>query len=198
MTSLLDLIEDQIGDPQIRQLSRTVGADESAVRKAVAGALPLLVSGLADNARDRDGARSLAGALERDHGGGILDQVDDFLGRGDTADGLGILGHVFGDRRPAAEHGLGQVSGLDKGTAGQLLAMLAPLVMGALGRVKQERGMGAGDLSDLLGREREVVRSRSGGQDLLTSLLDRDHDGSMMDDALEMGAGLLGGFLKKR
>jgi len=29
-------------------------------------------------------------------------------------------------------------------------------------------------------------------------LLDRDDDGSVMDDALEMGAGLLSGFLKKR
>lgn len=198
MASLLDLIEGQIGDPQIRQLSNTVGADEDAVRKGVAGALPMLVSALANNARDTGGARNLAGALERDHGGTVLDHLDDFLGRGDTADGFGILGHVLGDRRPAAERGLGQISGLDKGKAGQLMALLAPLVMGALGRLKQERDMGAGDLSDLLGRERETVRSRSGGRDLLTSLLDRDDDGSMMDDALEMGADLLGGFLKKR
>lgn len=37
--------------------------------------------------------------------------------------------------------------------------------------------------------EPEQVHSRAGGQDFLTSFLDRDDDGSVMDDALEMGAG---------
>jgi len=198
MSALLDMLANQLGDTQIQQLSRTVGADEGQVRTAVAGALPLLVSALADNAREPKGAEALAGALERDHDGGLLDQVSDFLGQGKTDDGFGILGHVLGNRRSAAEQGIGRASGLDGAKVAQLLALLAPLVMGALGRVKQERGMGAGALSDLLGQEREQVRSRTGGQDLLSSLLDRDDDGSVMDDALEMGAGLLSGFLKKR
>lgn len=198
MSSLLDMLERQIGDPQIRRISNTVGADEGQVRTAVAGALPLLVSALADNAKKPQGAQALAGALERDHDGGLLDKVDDFLGQGNTADGFGILGHVLGNRRSAAEQGIGRASGLDGSQVAQLLALLAPLVMGALGRVKQERDMGPGGLSDLLGKEREQVQSRAGGKDLLTTFLDRDGDGSMMDDALEMGAGLLSGFLKKR
>lgn len=198
MTALLDLLQDQIGDGEIAQLSRSLGAGEDQVRKAVAGALPLLVSGLAENARQPQGAAALAGALERDHDGGILEQIGGFLSQGNAGDGVGILGHVFGERREAAAKGVGQLSGLDAGKAGQLLALLAPIVLGALGRVKRERSMGPGDLGDLLGRERDTLRQRGGGQDLLTSLLDRDGDGSMLDDALEIGGGLLGGFLKGR
>lgn len=199
MTALLDMLQSQIGDGEIAQLTRSLGADEDQVRKAVAGALPLLVSGLARNAQEPQGAAALAGALERDHDGGILDQLGSFLGGGGgSADGAGILGHVFGGRRDAAARGVGQLSGLDAGKAGQLLAMLAPIVLGALGRMKQERSMGPGDLGDLLGREHDNLRQRGGGTDLLTSLLDRDGDGSVMDDALEIGGGLLGSFLKRR
>lgn len=198
MASLLDLLQSQIGDDEIHRLSRSLGAGEDQVRNGVAGALPLLVSALANNAQDPRGARSLAGALERDHDGGLLDQLGDFLGGGDAGPGFDILGHVLGQRRPAAERGVGQLSGLDKGQAGQLLALLAPIVMAALGRMQRQRSMGSGDLADLLGRERETLRKQGGGQDLLTSILDRDGDGQVLDDALEMGAGLLSGFLKKR
>lgn len=198
MGSLLDLLQQQIGDGEIRRMSRTLDADEDQVRKATAGALPLLVSALAGNAEDPGEARSLAGALERDHDGSLLDQVSSFLGQGDAGDGFGILGHVLGGRQQAAERGVAQASGLDMAKVGRLLAMLAPIVMAALGKMKRERSMGAGDLAGLLGRERETLASRTGGQDLLSSLLDADKDGQIMDDALEAGMGLLGGFLKKR
>jgi len=198
MGSLLDLLQQQIGDGEIRRMSRTLDADEDQVRKATAGALPLLVSALARNAEDPGEARSLAGALERDHDGSLLDQVSSFLGQGDAGDGFGILGHVLGGRQQAAERGVAQASGLDMAKVGRLLALLAPIVMAALGKMKRERSMGAGDLAGLLGRERETLASRTGGQDLLSSLLDADKDGQVIDDALEAGMGLLGGFLKKR
>lgn len=198
MASLLETLQGQIGEGEIRKLSRALGSDEERVQGAVAGALPMLVSALARNAEDPRQAKSLTRALERDHDGSVLDRVGDFLGRGDTGDGSGILGHVLGERRPAAQRGLAQVSGLDEGKAGDLMALLAPVVMGALGKIQRQRSMAAGDVSDLLGREREALRSRGGGQDLLTSILDADGDGQVMDDALEAGMGLLGSFLNKR
>lgn len=197
MASLLDTLQGQIGADEIAQLSRALGADRDQVAKGVAGALPLLVSGLARNARKDDGARSLAGALDRDHDGGLLDQLGSFLGGGDTSAGAGILGHVFGDRDSAAARGVGQASGLDLGQAKQLLMMLAPIVLGALGKMKRERSMGPGDLGDLLGRDDEKLRRPGGGGDLLSSILDRDGDGSALDDVLEIGGGLLGGLFKK-
>lgn len=198
MGSLLDLLQQQIGDREIRSMSRTLGADEGQVRKATAGALPLLVSALARNTEDPEEAHSLAGALDRDHDGSLLDQVGSFLGQGDAGDGFGILAHVLGGRQQAAERGVAQASGLDMAKVGQLLALLAPIVMAALGRMKREGSMESGDLAGLLGRERKNIASRTGGQDLLSSLLDADKDGQVMDDALELGKGLLGSFFKKR
>jgi len=73
--------------------------------------------------------------------------------------------------------------------AGQLLAMLAPLVMGALGRAQQERGLDAGGLTNLLvGEQEQLKQSAPGVMGALGRFLDRDGDGSVLDDV----GGLLG------
>ena len=81
---------------------------------------------------------------------------------------------------------------------GKILAMVAPLVMGALGRTQRQQGLDASGLAAMLGREREAVRQTSPDQvGLLTQLLDADDDGSVIDDVAKLGSGLLGGLFKK-
>ena len=79
----------------------------------------------------------------------------------------------------------------------KIIAMVAPLVMGALGRSKQQQGLDAGGLASMLGQEREVARQRSPeAVDMLTRFLDADDDGSAMDDVAAMGTKLLGSLFK--
>jgi hypothetical protein len=90
---------------------------------------------------------------------------------------------------------LSQSSGISLASAGKLLAILAPIVMGVLGRAKRDQGLDSGGLAGLLGREREVHAERSPDLfGMLGQVLDSNRDGSMLDDA----ARLLGGFLKQR
>ena len=139
-------------------------------------------------------------ALDRDHDGSVLDDVGGFLGGGGaaSANGAGILKHVLGGKQSTMESALGQVSGLDAGSAGQVLQMLAPLVMGALGKAKQQNNLDADGLASMLGAESSALQKRSpGGADMLMKLLDQDGDGGVMDDLAKMGSGLLGGLLRK-
>jgi len=58
-----------------------------------------------------------------------------------------------------------------------------------LGRAKQERGLDAGGLSNLLAGERENLnQSAPGVMGMLGRFLDRDGDGSVIDDV----GGMLG------
>lgn len=210
MASIFELIESQLGQTEIQQLSRTVGAEPDRVQTAVSAAVPALLAALASNARKPEGAAALAGALDRDHDGGLLDQLGELFaapaGAGAAAaaapraaNGDGILGHVLGGRRPAVEAVLGKVAGIDGRQAGQLLALLAPVVMGALGKAKRSGGLDAGALAGLLGQEgHRAVAARPQAQGLLEQILDRDGDGQVVDDAARMGMGLLGRFLKRR
>lgn len=155
----------------------------------------------------------LGGLLGGGGGGGggmgdMLGALGGLLGGGGSAaprarspmeDGLGILGHVLGGAQQRAAGGVARAGGIDGGSAMQLMAMLAPLVMSVLGRNAQQRGLDAGGLAGLLGGE----MSRLGGGDpgargFLGNALDADGDGDVdAADLLQRGAGLLGAFMRR-
>jgi hypothetical protein len=180
--SLLDMLQQRLGGDAVNQISRQLGTDPATTQTAIAAALPMIVGALARNAQDPGKAGALANALGR-HDGSVLDDVAGYLGRGNTGDGDGILGHVLGGRKETVQTGLGQAAGLDPAKAGTLLAMLAPLVMGALGKAQREKGLDTGGLAGMLGSEQQRATDAAPGvMGMLTTLLDRDHDGSVMDD----------------
>lgn len=195
--SVLDLLQSQLSGNTMQQISRQLGADPQSTAKAVSGALPLLLGAMANNTSRPQGAQSLLSALDRDHDGSVLDDLAGFLGSNPQSIGNGILGHVLGDRQDTVASHLGQASGLNAGQVTQLLAMLAPLVMGALGRMRNQGGLDAGALSGLLGREQQRAQQAApeGLGGMLSHLLDANGDGSVVDDVARMGAGLLGNLL---
>ncbi len=107
--------------------------------------------------------------------------------------GGAILGHIFGNRRGQAEQGLGQTTGLGGANAGQLMAMLAPIVMAVLARMNRQQGLGPGGLTDMLGGETRRTREAGGiGGGLLGAVLDRDGDGDVdLSDLLNVGGSVI-------
>ena len=219
MSGILDLITSQLGSSGAGALSKQLGADENATSKAIAAALPMLVGGLARNAnKSPEGAAALSSALDRDHDGSVLDNVMDLLGGsggggGGALGGLaqlaggllgqkaapsratngdGILGHVLGQKRVAVEKGIAQSSGLDLGQVAKLLPVLAPMVMGALGKVKKQQNLDANGLASALNQEQARVEQTMPGMKPggLSSFLDMDGDGDITDDIMKLGAGL--------
>jgi hypothetical protein len=97
------------------------------------------------------------------------------------------------------ESSLGRATGLDGASAGQLLAMLAPIVMAALGRARSQNGLDSGGLGALLGGEQTRMQQASpDGFGLLNGLLDQDGDGQIDDGIAQMGGSLLGSLFGRR
>lgn len=196
-SSMLEMLSNQLGAGGIDQIAGQLGLGRAQTEKAVAGALPMLLGGIMRNSESSGGAASLLGALQKDHDGSILDDLGGFLGQGSGAAdaGMGILKHVFGSRESSVENALAGSSGLDTGNVRQILAMLAPLVMGMLGRNQRSQGLDIGGLTDLLGGERKAAQKKApGAVDLIGSLLDSDGDGQVADDLAKLGGSLLGGL----
>lgn len=205
-TSLTDELLSQLQGAPLQQIASQLGTDTSQTQSAVSAALPLLLGALGRNAAQPQGAADLFGALQRDHagsggGGGLGDLLGSVLGGmgggaggGSRGGGADILGHIFGGNQQRAEAGLGQATGLGA-NAGQLLQILAPIVMSFLAQRTQAGGMDAGGLGQVLGREQAQVQQQGGvGGDLLGSLLDQDGDGKVgLSDLFKIGGGLLGG-----
>ncbi len=193
---LTGLLNNTLSGSTVSQISQAIGADESSTSSAIQTALPMLLGGLANNSTSEQGASSLLGAIDRDHDGSVLDDIGSLIAGqvgGSTGNGAGILGHIFGGSQTPVEQAVSQSSGLDASKVGPLLAILAPIVMGAIGRARQQGNVGTSDLGGLLGG---AAQQMGGGSDLmgmLGGLLDRDGDGSAVDDVMGMLGGMLGG-----
>lgn len=219
--SISEEILSQLRGASLEQISQQVGGSQQQTEQAISAALPLLLGALGKNAEQPGGAEALFGALQRDHAntsggmdlGGLLGSVLGSAGGvGGLAAGLlggagggnarqlngeGILGHILGGNLSRAENNLSQVSGLNNAGVHKLLVMLAPLVMGYLGKqVAQGRAGNASILGSLLGQERQQVQKQGGvAGGLLASVLDQNGDGKLdMGDLMKLGAG----FLNKR
>lgn len=198
---LMDLLQGQLSGNLVNFLGEQAGVeDQQKTQIATQGIVSTLIGALAKNASTPEGAQSLNNALERDHSGGILDNLMGAL-TGKTQpeqpkalDGAGILWHLLGDKQDNAAKMIGQTSGLESGKVMSLMTMLAPVVMGMLGKTKQQNGLGVADIASLLMNTRNNQANQNPMMNIATQFLDRDGDGSMLDDV----AGMIGGFFKKK
>lgn len=210
MSGLLDLLNSPMGKQLISGVAGQTQQPENKTADVLSMAMPLILGAMKKNVSSPEGASGLMSALSGKHNGSILNDLGGLFGGGvdDSVmqDGAGILGHVFGNKQPQVENALSQKSGLDAGSVAQILKIAAPIVMGFLGKqtaqsnVSDSSGMNA-LLGSMLGGQPQE------NQSLITTLLDADGDGSILDDVagMVMGSnkkkgglgGLLGGLFGK-
>ena len=187
MDDLTKKILGELSGGGLAQLGEQLGVDESQVGSTLSTAMPLLVSALANNASKPDQAQALQQALGNDHDGSILSDVVGYLGNPQSANGAGILGHVLGDQQSMVAQGLAKQTGMDQDQIGNLLQIAAPLVMGALGQETQQQGLDTDGLASFLGGQQKAIDEANPMiSNLLNSFLDKDKDGSFLDDLLQM------------
>ncbi len=205
-SNLLEMLQSQLSDEALEKLSsRLGGVEKEKAAVATETALSTLVTALAKNASTPDGAAALNRALEQDHDGSILDHLSDFLGGRQpqnvnprAVNGAGILKHVLGEKKGGMVDMLSKMTGLEGDKTEGLLATLAPIVMGALGRQKREAGLDPDALGSLLRGTVEKKKAENPTLDMITSFFDKDGDGSMLDDVAGMiGKRIFGGLFKR-
>lgn len=197
--NLLDIIKAKVGEENVNRLSNNLGEDQGSTLDAISKAVPVLVSAMARNTRTEEGANSLAGALDRDHDGSILDNLGSLIDRPEESEGHGILKHVLGGKRESAEKAVSEKSGISMESAIKIFQVAAPIIMGMLGKKKKEENLNSGGLASILGsmassHENDNDEGGSGIGSMISGLLDRDGDGNVMDDI----GGMIGGFLSNR
>ena len=126
----------QVLERESDQIASRIGADPAQTRQAISLALPALLAGLQQQAAPGTG---LEQAVLQDHDGSILDDIAGYLAGSSnlgprTTNGTGILEHVLGAQQPDVQRALSQQTGLSMSSVAQLLPILAPIVMGMLGR----------------------------------------------------------------
>lgn len=192
-TNLIDIVQSQLSEDMIGQLSRQIGSTPQQTQVAASSVIATLVTALSKNTEKPGGIDALVSAVDRDHDGSILDDAMGFLlgnkkpANTNALNGSGILRHVLGGKQEAANDVLSKLTGLDKGAIAQLMITLAPMVLAAIGKARHKQGLtpqGIGDLLSGTVRSQTQQRTELG---LLGRFLDRDGDGSVMDDLMDIG-----------
>ncbi|AFL82233.1 hypothetical protein Aeqsu_2783 [Aequorivita sublithincola DSM 14238] len=200
MSGILDLLNSDLGKQIIGGISQETDQPADKTASVVAMAMPILMGAMKRNASTESGAANLMNALNSKHDGSILDNLSGLFGGGVNEDvkqdGSAILGHVLGGSQSNAINALSQKSGLDSGSVMKILQVAAPILLGYLGKQKQQNNVnsesGIGDLLGSLmgGGNKQQPKQQS----MIESLLDGNNDGSVIDDIAGM---VLGGGQKK-
>jgi Bacterial protein of unknown function (DUF937) len=135
-------------------------------------------------------------------GGGMANVLGGLLGTAPASSRstniAGILGNILGAGNVSPiQQGVSKATGLDANKIGALMAMLAPMLMGALGKVKRQQGLDAGGLSRVLENDRQTIEQRVPEASNISKFLDSNRDGKvdMKDDIAKVGMALGGAML---
>lgn len=210
MSGLLDLLSSPMGKQLISGVAGQTGNSTDQTGSVLTMALPLLMGAMKKNASTPEGAQGLMSALSNKHDGGILNDLGGLFGGGvDQSvkdDGAGILGHVLGGKQAQVENALSKKSGMDASTIATILQVAAPILMGMIGKQKQQQNVNdASGLQSMLGGMMGGGKQADKQQSLIESFMDSNGDGSILDDvaSLALGGkkggigGLLGGLFGK-
>jgi hypothetical protein len=169
----------------VRQLGSQFGLPPEKTQSALSALVPALAAGLQRNMSSEGGLQGLLSALTTGGHERYLEDPSSLSDPETTQDGNGILSHLFGSKdvsRQVAQRASDQ-TGIAVGTLKQMLPLVAAMVMGGLSR-NTEAAPEAGF---------PAAPARAGGlMAMLTPLLDRNRDGSMIDDVIGMAGSVFG------
>ncbi len=149
--------------PQVsKQISKNIKVDRRSAQSIVAEITPLIMGGLKKQMQDQGGGDRVNHILNKYGDPSVLDHIDrEVAARAQESRPDPRLGGLLGESGMEAVNQISNRFGLNMDTAMKLIPMISPLVLGALTRKRDQEGFGA---------------------DGIASLIDRDGDGSVLDD----------------
>jgi len=159
--NLVSLAQQFLTPELIAKIASALGVDRSLIGKAVTALIPTLLRSLANVASNQVGAKKLADVIGQQDPG-ILDRLASAIGGSGqqalTDGGINSLNSILGGStvRDIAT-ALGKFTGMGQSPTWSLIGMLAPAILGLLGKQKTEQGLDASGLANLLAAQKGNV-----------------------------------------
>ncbi len=146
---IMDILNLVTNQEDVQKITSKLGGSSDQISKGIGVALPAMLEALNKNTSTKEGAESLNKALESKHDGSILNNLSAQLENPNLEEGQAILAHMFGGNSSNVAQAVSNSSGLDLSKSSALLSMLAPVVLGMLGKQKKENNLDASGLDQL-------------------------------------------------
>lgn len=160
--SIVESLMSMLGPQVVGPIASRLGESTDTVQRGLQSGSAAMLAGIASKA-DQPGFLSQIFSIVTNpaNSSGALSSIASNLGSAAPATGSSPLGDlasrfsssIFGSGQSAMTDAIGRFSGLTSGKAGSLMAMAAPLVLGALGQHVRENGLSAADLGNSLKAE---------------------------------------------
>jgi OmpA-OmpF porin, OOP family len=173
--SLLSAAKAYLTPDVVRNASVMTGEPEAATRQAMQGGVASVFAGLTNMVSTSEGASTLGNLVRKPDFGKLLNNISSsFSGGSETSSlmdsGHNLLGKIFGDHTSGVTDLLASFSGISSSSSGKLMAMLAPLALGVLGKHAAARGLNATGLANsLIGQKDEFAAAAPAGLSTLLS-----------------------------
>ena len=160
-TNLVSLVMQFLTPDMIGRVATTLGFDRNKVQSAIGGAVPALLAAFNDLATQPGGAQKLADAARQQTGS--LGNVARALTAGEPSSlidkGSQLLSLlVSGQNQNALIGAIAKFTGLGQGASGSLLGMLAPIVMGTIGKHQSAAGaLDANGVANLFASQKDNI-----------------------------------------
>lgn len=140
------------------EISKQFNIDSAKVTQVITSALPTLIGAMQKNASTQNGAASLSQALTSHIGDTSVN-----LSSSGLADGGKILNHILGSNSDSVFSALAKQTGVSSNQVSNILAAIAPVLLGMLGKGQQGNNAGATALEAMLGGLLGGGNSNAGG-----------------------------------
>lgn len=185
-----------LSSDSIKGLSSLTGASNGDIQSVLTNALPSLLSGATEQAKNADTAESFANALAQ-HAKDDTSNLSSFLGNVDMADGAKIIGHLLGANKEETVQKAAKASGVSQNKTSDILSAVAPMLLSLLGQQADEDDDKESGVNALVGSLLDNVDVGS----LLSGLISTDTSSSSSTNGKKKPAsskknsGILGGIL---
>jgi hypothetical protein len=163
--NLLEMIKQGLPGNFSDMAGKLVGESPGATQTALSAALPALLGSIAQKGATTDGAQSVLSLLDSPAvNTGALGNLAGLLSGGEQSNALltsgsGLLTSLLGDKFGALAGSLASIAGLKNSqSASNLLALLAPIVLGFIKKFVGDKGLGASGLASLLGSQGQFLQ----------------------------------------
>ncbi|HEU4762133.1 MAG TPA: OmpA family protein [Gemmatimonadales bacterium] len=165
-STLLDSFRNLLTPDTVSSVASRFGESESGISRGLTSGFGAILLGLLNQTSDAGAMRDVHGLVTEaaaDTNGQAEGGLTSLLGGGGTAAvgtlGSRLLSMVFGGNGAAVSDAIGRTSGVKSTTASSILSILAPVVLGILGRRVRDEGLSANGLTSLLASEADSIRN---------------------------------------
>lgn len=161
--NLLNIVKDQLSDGAMNKIASLIGENSSTTSKAVSSFLPTLLSGIVDKSSSVSGSVNLLKLISDNNlGANTLNNLTANFDAGNKSNawmktGSKLVSGIFGNKQDSVLSKLGSLAGIKSSASTSLMSMLAPLVMGSIGKIVKSDNLDASGLQRLLSSQKSSI-----------------------------------------